>query len=111
MPALGPVQALARQTAGRRLERADVEADAAPAGSARPSSSAVNMAARAGSAISTAAALVNVARMSGATVGVAVLGALYAVAGGGSSGLRQALVVGGLFQFASAVVVWRAARP
>jgi hypothetical protein len=38
----------------------------------------------------TAAALINVARMVGATIGVAILGALFAITGGGSRacGLR-----------------------
>jgi MFS transporter, DHA2 family, methylenomycin A resistance protein len=61
-------------------------------------------AARAG----TAAALINAARMVGATIGVAVLGALYAVAQGGPQGLRLAMLVGGLTQLAAAAVVWNA---
>jgi EmrB/QacA subfamily drug resistance transporter len=43
----------------------------------------------------TAAALINVARIVGATVGVAVLGAIYAMAGGGWEGLRLAMMLGG----------------
>ena len=43
-----------------------------------------------------AAALINVARMVGATLGVAVLGAVFALAGGGAAGLRAALVAGAL---------------
>ncbi|MDH2385580.1 MFS transporter [Bradyrhizobium sp. CER78] len=63
-------------------------------------------AARAG----TAAALINVARISGATIGVAVLGALYAAAGGGSRGLLLAMLAGSLVQFAGAGVAWLMTR-
>ena len=55
----------------------------------------------------TASALVNVARMSGATLGVAMLGAVYAVCGGGASGLRMAMLCGGTVQLACAAVAWR----
>lgn len=55
----------------------------------------------------TASALVNVARMSGATLGVAILGAVYAVCGGGASGLRAAMLCGGAVQLACAAVAWR----
>lgn len=55
----------------------------------------------------TASALVNVARMSGATLGVAMLGALYAVCGSGASGLRVAMLCGGAVQLACAAVAWR----
>ena len=58
----------------------------------------------------TAAALINVARMVGATIGVAVLGALYAMAQGGSHGLRIAMLLGGLVQLTSAAMVWTATR-
>jgi DHA2 family methylenomycin A resistance protein-like MFS transporter len=58
----------------------------------------------------TAAALINVARMAGATIGVAVLGAVFAMAHGGPQGLRRAMLLGGLVQLASATVVWTAAR-
>jgi hypothetical protein len=58
----------------------------------------------------TAAALVNVARMTGATVGVAALGAVYALAGGGTSGLRLALLLGGAVQLACATLAWITAR-
>ncbi len=56
----------------------------------------------------TAAALINVARMAGATIGVAVLGTVYAMAQGGARGLCFSLLLGGLVQLAAAVVVWRA---
>jgi EmrB/QacA subfamily drug resistance transporter len=49
----------------------------------------------------TASALINVARMVGATLGVAILGALYAVLGGGA-----ALLGGGLVQLAGATAAW-----
>ena len=50
-----------------------------------------------------AAALINVARMVGATLGVAVLGAGFALAGGDAAGLRAALVAGALAPLAGAV--------
>jgi EmrB/QacA subfamily drug resistance transporter len=60
-------------------------------------------AARAG----TAAALINVARMIGATIGVAVLGAVYAQARDGATGLRDAMLFGALVVIACAVLAWR----
>jgi MFS transporter, DHA2 family, methylenomycin A resistance protein len=59
----------------------------------------------------TAAALINVARMIGATVGVAVLGSVFALAHGGPDGLRLAMLVGGGVQLTSAVLGWSIARP
>jgi EmrB/QacA subfamily drug resistance transporter len=59
----------------------------------------------------TASALINVARMVGATVGVAVLGTAFAMAGGGESGLRLAMVFGGAAQLAAAGYGWRTTRP
>src|SRR5215475_3972407 len=58
----------------------------------------------------TAAALINVARMVGATVGVAVLGAVFALGGGETYGLLLAMLLGGTVQLASAAVVWMATR-
>ncbi|WP_414561465.1 MFS transporter [Ralstonia wenshanensis] len=55
----------------------------------------------------TASALVNVARMTGATLGVAILGAVYAVCGSGASGLCVAMLCGGAVQLACAAVAWR----
>jgi EmrB/QacA subfamily drug resistance transporter len=55
----------------------------------------------------TASALVNVARMSGATLGVAVLGAAYAASGGGVPGLRVAMLCGGAVQLVCVAVAWR----
>jgi MFS transporter, DHA2 family, methylenomycin A resistance protein len=60
-------------------------------------------AARAG----TAASLINVARMVGATLGVAVLGAAFAAAGGGAAGLRLAMLDGVLAQLIGAATAWR----
>ncbi len=54
----------------------------------------------------TASALVNVARMSGATLGVAILGTVYAVCGGGTQGLRMAMLSGGMVQLVCAAVAW-----
>ena len=64
-------------------------------------------AARAG----TAAALINVARMVGATIGVAVLGAIFASLDHGPEGLRVAMLLGGLVQLSSAAALWIATRP
>ena len=54
----------------------------------------------------TASALINVARMVGATLGVAMLGALYAVLQGGARGLSAALLIGGLVQIIGATIAW-----
>jgi MFS transporter, DHA2 family, methylenomycin A resistance protein len=59
-------------------------------------------AARAG----TAAALINVARMVGAAIGVAMLGAVFAIAHGGPDGLRVATLLGGAVQLLSAASAW-----
>jgi EmrB/QacA subfamily drug resistance transporter len=58
----------------------------------------------------TAAALINVARMAGATFGVAMLGALFMIAHGGADGLRAAMLLGSAVQLTSAAVAWRATR-
>jgi len=66
----------------------------------------------------TAAGLVNTARMVGATLGIAVLGALFAAsAGQGASGapaiaagLRMALAVGGAGELLGAVIAWNLIR-
>ena len=63
-------------------------------------------AARAG----TASALINAARMVGATLGVAVLGAIHAGFGGGSRGLFWAMLAGGGVQIACAGLAWATAR-
>lgn len=55
----------------------------------------------------TASALVNVARMTGATIGVALLGTLFSASGGGATGLRFALSAGGALQIACAAIAWR----
>lgn len=54
----------------------------------------------------TAAALFNVVRMAGATIGVAVLGTAYALAQGGARGLGLAMLLGGLVQLAAAAAAW-----
>ncbi|WP_395020099.1 MFS transporter [Dongia sp.] len=56
----------------------------------------------------TAAALLNVARMVGATLGVAVLGAVFALLQGGTEGLRPAMLLGGAVQILAAGACWRA---
>jgi sugar phosphate permease len=58
----------------------------------------------------TASALINVARMVGATVGVAILGAVFAFLGGSADGLRAAMILGGLVQIACAAVAWTTTR-
>lgn len=50
----------------------------------------------------TASALINVARMAGATLGVATLGAVFAFGGEGEVGLRAALLLGAAIQLAGA---------
>ncbi|WP_244099533.1 MFS transporter [Burkholderia pyrrocinia] len=52
----------------------------------------------------TASALVNVARMAGATLGIAVLGTLFAAAHGGATGLRAAMFAGAAVQLTGATV-------
>jgi EmrB/QacA subfamily drug resistance transporter len=54
----------------------------------------------------TASAIINVARMVGATVGVAALGAVYAAFNGGPEGLRFAMLLGGLAQLSGATYSW-----
>ncbi len=55
----------------------------------------------------TASALINVARMTGATLGVALLGAVFALLHGGAAGLHVALLIGGLVQLTGALVAYR----
>lgn len=56
----------------------------------------------------TASAVINVARMVGATVGVAALGALFAMLKGGPGGLRGAMLLGGGAQISGAAYAWSA---
>ncbi len=58
----------------------------------------------------TAAAIVNVVRMVGATMGVAVLGTLFAVMHGGQNGLLLATVVGGAVQLTGGFIALRTVR-
>jgi MFS transporter, DHA2 family, methylenomycin A resistance protein len=48
--------------------------------------------------------------MVGATVGVAILGAVFAFLEGGPDGLRAAMIFGGLVQIACAAVAWTTTR-
>jgi EmrB/QacA subfamily drug resistance transporter len=64
-------------------------------------------AARSGSA----ASLVNVARMIGATLGVAVIGSAFNLAGAGMLGLRVAMILGGTVQIFGACVAWIMVSP
>ena len=59
----------------------------------------------------TAAALINVARMAGATIGVAILGAIFAHACGGEGGLQWAMIVGGVVQITAAAIAWKTVTP
>ncbi len=54
----------------------------------------------------TASALINVARMSGATLGVAVLGSAFALFHGGPEGFRLAMLAGALIQAGGATAAW-----
>jgi MFS family permease len=54
----------------------------------------------------TASALINVARMVGATLGVACLGTIFAIWHGGADGLRAAMIAGGAVQLCGAFVAW-----
>ncbi len=54
----------------------------------------------------TASALINVARMAGATLGVACLGTVFAIWHGGAEGLRAAMLLGGGIQLCGALVAF-----
>ncbi|MEJ2653912.1 MAG: hypothetical protein P8Z69_01110 [Acidihalobacter sp.] len=54
----------------------------------------------------TASALINVARMVGATLGVAVLGAVFALGRNALQGLEAAMFLGGAVQLAGAAWAW-----
>lgn len=54
-----------------------------------------------------AAALINVARMMGATLGVAALGAIFAAFNSIHSGFEMAMLLGGLVQLVAAFWAWR----
>jgi len=58
----------------------------------------------------TASALINVARMTGATLGVALLGSVFALLHGGAAGLRAAMLLGGTVQLAGAVTAFMTVR-
>lgn len=59
----------------------------------------------------TASALINVARMAGATLGVALLGSVFALLHGGTAGLRAALLVGGIVQLGGAMAAFALCDP
>ena len=59
----------------------------------------------------TASALINVARMAGATIGIAILGATFAIVHDAPSGLRLSMLLGGLIQILCATVAWAVTRP
>ncbi|MGH7041794.1 MAG: MFS transporter, partial [Acetobacteraceae bacterium] len=58
----------------------------------------------------TASSLINVARMAGASLGVACLGAAFAGWHGGAGGLQVAMLAGGCVQLAGAWVAWAMIR-
>jgi hypothetical protein len=58
----------------------------------------------------TASALINVARIAGATLGVAMLGALHAAVHGGARGLQTAMFAGAAVQLGCAGLAWNMAR-
>jgi hypothetical protein len=58
----------------------------------------------------TASAMINVARMTGATLGVALLGAVFALLHDGAAGLRAAMLIGGLVQLTGAMVAFARIR-
>jgi len=55
----------------------------------------------------TASALINVARMVGATAGVALLGTVFAMAGDTGHGLHTAMLIGAAVEALCAVLAWR----
>jgi hypothetical protein len=58
----------------------------------------------------TASALINVARMTGATLGVALLATVFQALHGGVAGLRAALLIGGFTQLSGALVAFLTIR-
>ncbi len=54
----------------------------------------------------TASSLINVVRMTGATLGVAILGALYSVAGAGPAGLSVSMGCGAALQVLCVLLAW-----
>jgi MFS family permease len=58
----------------------------------------------------TASALINVARMAGATLGVACLGTVFAIWHGGTEGFRAAMLLGGTVQLCGALVAFLTIR-
>jgi MFS transporter, DHA2 family, methylenomycin A resistance protein len=58
----------------------------------------------------TASSLINVARMSGATLGVAVLGVVYTLFATPAQGFQAAMAIGGLVQLCGALTAWATIR-
>lgn len=58
----------------------------------------------------TASALINVARMTGATLGVALLGTVFGLLHDSPAGLRTAMLIGGIVQLGGAIVAFAAIR-
>jgi EmrB/QacA subfamily drug resistance transporter len=55
----------------------------------------------------TASALINAARMFGATTGVAILGAIFTMANGGTNGLQLAMLGGAIIQIICTIIAWK----
>jgi MFS family permease len=58
----------------------------------------------------TASAMINVARMTGATLGVALLGTVFGLFHGSAAGLRAAMLIGGIAQLCGALVAFATVR-
>jgi MFS transporter, DHA2 family, methylenomycin A resistance protein len=58
----------------------------------------------------TASALINVARMTGATLGVALLGTVFGLSHGNAAGLRAAMLIGGIVQLCGALIALATVR-
>jgi MFS family permease len=59
----------------------------------------------------TASAMINVARMTGATLGVALLGTVFGLFHGSAAGLRAAMLIGGIAQLCGALVAFANGPP
>jgi MFS transporter, DHA2 family, methylenomycin A resistance protein len=58
----------------------------------------------------TASSLINVARMTGATLGIALPGTVFGLLNGSTVGLRAAMLIGGIAQLCGAVVAFATVR-
>ncbi|WP_461313170.1 MFS transporter [Acinetobacter sp. GN11] len=58
----------------------------------------------------TASALINAARMFGATIGVAILGTIFTIMNGGTNGLQLAILIGGIIQIICTIIAFKTIR-